>query len=151
MRHKDKVKRKWWIIGVVTPVLLLVALVNMPPLTPCLSSHPASDQERWFPATSVIVQPWRGQHHVYGIFIIPVQYKFDHLYRATLTIQGVGTELQAGSPEDEDRDGASPKAGFYTKRVYLSTRAAFRVLLRGGFGDLVMSCHWWLILTEKAR
>jgi len=133
------------------PVLLTVILLNMPPFTDCAPNPPASDGEYWFPPTRVVVQPWRGPHHVYGVFVVPERYKFDHLYKATLTIQGIGAELQAGSPEDVDTEEASPEAGSYRKRVYLSTRTAFRVLLTGGFGDLTMPCHWRLILTEKAR
>jgi len=145
------VSRVRWIIGAVAPVLLVVILVNMPPLTPCMSNPAASDGQYWFPATRVVAEPWRGKHHVYGIFTIPERYKFDHLYTATLTIQGIDAEFQAGSPEDEDAQGAQVETGFYNKRVYLSTRTALWFLVTGRFGNVRTSCHWWLSITEKSK
>jgi len=88
---------------------------------------------------------------VYGIFTIPEQYKFDHLYTAKLTIQGVPTAFQAGSPEDEDINSGRAEPGYYIKRVYLSTRTSLWFLLTGRFGDLRTSCHWWLIVADRVR
>ena len=133
--------------------LLAVAtvLAALPPLTPCFSEGPVAAGQYWFRATKTVVEPWRGPHHVYGIFTIPVQYKFDHLYTARLTIQGVPTQFLAGSPEDEDINGGRAEPGYYIKRVYLSTRTALWFLLTTRFGDLRTSCHWWLVITDRVR
>ena len=142
-----------WIATAVVVALLAAAtlLVNMPPLTECPSETQVAARQHWFRAMQTMVQPWRGPHHVYGIFTIPEQYKFDHLYTAKLTIQGVPTEFQAGSPEDEDIYSGRPKPGYYAKRVYLSTRTALWFLLTGRFGDLRTSCHWWLVISDRVR
>jgi hypothetical protein len=102
-------------------------------------------------ASKTVAQPWLGPHHVYGVFTVPERYKFDHLYTAKLTIQGIPAEFQAGSPEDEDAWGAPAEAGYYTKRVYLSTRTALWFLVTGRFGDLKSSCHWWLVIADRVR
>ena len=88
----------------------------MPLLTECRSEAPVAAKQHWFHATQTVVQPWRGPHHVYGIFTIPEQYKFDHLYTAKLTIQGIPAEFQAGSPEEEDIYGGRAEPGYYIKR-----------------------------------
>ena len=122
-------------------------LINVPPLTECGSEPPVQTKQYWFRAERTYVQPWRGPHHVYGLFTVPNQYKFHHLYAATLSIQGVETEFTAGSPEGSD-DTVITKPGYYTKRVYISTRTALWFLATGRFGDLRMPCHWWLVLTD---
>ena len=150
MRRKDKVKRKWWIIGAAVPILLAVVLVNMPPATECMSSPPVTEHQYWVRASKVVAQPWRGRHQVYGIFTISEQFKFDHLYKASLTIQGIDAEFKAGSPEDEESANVTTESGYYTKRVYLSTRTALWFLVTGRFGNVRTACHWWLVIASRA-
>jgi hypothetical protein len=148
-----KKSRAAWIAGAVVVALLAMAtvLVNMPPLTECRSETQVAAKQYWFRATQTMARPWLGPHHVYGIFTIPEQYKFDHLYTAKLTIQGFPAEFQAGSPEDEDIFTVRDEPGHYIKRVYVSTRTALWFLLTGRFGDLRTSCHWWLVIADRAR
>jgi hypothetical protein len=141
---------------VVTAVVLLtlatsIALINVSPVTECRTQAPLEPKQHWFQAVQTVVEPWLGPHHVYGTFIIPKQFKFDHLYTAKLMIHGAPTEFQAGSPEDEDTDSGQPAPGHYVKRVYLSTRIALWFLLTGQFGDLKASCHWWLVIRDRVR
>ena len=148
-----KKSRTAWIVTSVVLALSATAtvLVNMPPLTECRLEAPVAAKQYWFPATETVVQPWLGPHHVYGIFTIPERYKFDHPYTAKLTIQGLPAEFQAGSPEDEDFYSGRAEPGYYTKRVYVSTRTALWFLLTGRFGDLRTSCHWWLVIADRMR
>jgi len=148
-----KKRKAPWIVLAVALAFLATAtvLVNVPPLTECRSEAPVVTREYWFRAMQTVAQPWRGPHHVYGIFSIPVQYKFDHLYTAKLTIQGVTTEFIAGSPEDEDIYSGRAEPGYYIKRVYLSTRTALWFLLTGRFADLRTPCLWWLVIEDRVR
>ena len=127
----------------------VIVLVNAPPLTDCRPEVSSGRKEYWVRAVETVAQPWRGSHHVYGIFEIPEQYKYHHLYSAKLMIQGFETEFNAGSSEDEDPDTFIAEPGHYIKRVYVSTRTALWFLLTGRFGDLRTSCHWWLILGDR--
>ena len=124
-------------------------LLNMPPLTDCRSEPPVVVGQRWFSATQTVVEPWQGQHHVYGMFIVPDQYGRDRLYRAKLVIQGFSQEFAEVSPEGGDNDNGRAEPGHYIKRVYLPTRTALWFLLTGRFGDLNMPCHWWLVITDR--
>lgn len=144
--------KKSWLIAfsiLFTLVTTATVLVNMPPLTDCRSEIPVVEKQHWFRATHMVVQPWRGPHHVYGIFKIPEQFKFDHLYTAKLLIEGVAVESIAGSPEDEEVYSGRREPGHYIKRVFLSTRTALWFLMTGQFGDLKMPCHWWLVITDR--
>ena len=78
-----------WTLATVAFALLATAmvLVNMPALTDCRSEAPVAAKQYWFRATQTVVQPWRGQHHVYGMFSVPEQYRYDRLYTARLIIQ----------------------------------------------------------------
>jgi hypothetical protein len=148
-----KKRRAAWIVTAVAFALLATAtvLVNMPPLTDCRAEAPVETKQHWFRATQTVIQPWRGPHHVYGVFSVPTQYKFDHLYTAKLAIQGISAEFEAGSPEDEDTYSGRSEPGYYVKRVYLSTRTALWFVVTGRFGDLRTSCHWWLVIADRER
>ena len=135
----------------VASLLTAIALVNMPPSSECRSEASAEETQHWFRAKQTVVQPWLGPHMVYGIFVIPNRFKSHHLYASTLTIDGIASELIAGSPEDEDKYYGTPDPGYYFKRVGFSTRTALWLLLIGRFGDLRASCHWWLMIADRER
>ena len=147
--------RKYRTTRIVTATVLVLlaavlALVNAPPLTDCDSETPASLNKRWFRAIQTVAQPWRGPHHVYGVFSIPDQYRRHRLYTATLMIQGFAEEFPEISPESHIySDPANP--GQYIQHVYIPTRIAIWLLLTGRFGDLKMPCHWRLVIADRMR
>jgi hypothetical protein len=144
-------KPRWLIVLSILLALLSTAtvLLNMPPLTDCRSESPVADGQYWFRATQTVVQPWQGQHHVYGTFSVPDHYGRDRLYRAKLVIQGFSQEFAEVSPEGGDNDNGRADPEHYIKRVYLPTRTALWFLVTGRFGDLKMPCHWWLIIADR--
>ncbi|MDH5670379.1 MAG: hypothetical protein OEY86_20450, partial [Nitrospira sp.] len=123
---REGLVKRWrrWIVGAVVATMIAAVLLNMPPFTECEQNSPVSDYQYWFSPAEIVVQPWRGRHHVYGDFTVPERYKFDHLYTAKLVILGAAAELQAGSAEDEIPNSGRSEPGYYTKRVYVSTRTA---------------------------
>lgn len=108
-----------------------------------------SGRQHWVRATEIVVQPWRGEHHVYGVFTIPVRYRDQCRYTAELKIYG----LSAGFPDITSGAGNAydeqANREHYLKRVYFPTRMAFWFLLTGRFGDLTTPCHWWLAIVEQ--
>lgn len=125
------------------------ALILMPPFTECTPSPPVSDHRHWFRAAEIVVQPWLGQHHVYGIFSVPEQYGRHRLYKAKLVIQDMIDDLPETSPEAGRMYGNRVDPGRYVMRVHLPTRRAFWLLLTGRFGDLKKSCHWWVVMADR--
>ena len=146
-----KKSRAAWIVAVIAFALLATAavLVNMPPLTGCRSEVPVAAKQYWLRATQTVVQPWRGPHHVYGMFSVPDQYRYDPLYTARLVIEGLIEEFPETSPEGGDIFNSRDKPGHYIKRFYLPTRTALWFLLTGRFGDLKTTCHWWLVIADR--
>jgi hypothetical protein len=143
--------RTAWIATAVVIALLATAtvLVNMPPLTECHLEAPVAARQYPFRAIHTMVRPWRGPHHVYGIFSVPDKYKRDRLYTARLMIRGLTEDFPESSPEGGDMYNGRADPGHYNKRVYLSTRTALWFLLSGRFGDLKMPCHWWLAIADR--
>lgn len=148
------VRGRWWpgivLVGIGIFVAVLSWFLQLPARTACGDAQHVEGEEHWFQATDTVVQPWRGRHHVYGVFVIPAQYKFDHLFTAKLVIQGVHNELLAGSPEYTDVPSSTWEPGSYRKRAYLPTRATLKFIAMGRFGDLKMPCHWWLVIRNRA-
>jgi len=142
-----------WIVtsAVLTLPAALLVLVNVPPLTDCRSETAVDSNQRWFRAARIVVQPWRGPHHVYGTFSVPDRYKRDRLYTAKLMIQGFTEEFTVNSSEGKDIDSGLTEPGHYMKQLYLPTRTALWFLLTGRFGDLRLPCHWWLVIADRVR
>ena len=46
-------------------------LVNKPPTADCSAEAPADHKVHEIRAAKVVVQPWLGEHRVYGIFMVP--------------------------------------------------------------------------------
>lgn len=146
-----KHNRLAWIVTACIPLVSVIGLASMPPLTECNLGPPTNSRDQIFQAHYVVVQPWKGPHHVYGIFSLPVQYRRDRLYAARLVILGVAEDLQAISPELGPADWSSSEASHYMMRVQFQTRKALWILLTGRFGDLQSACHWWLVIAERVR
>lgn len=142
-------RRATWLIGSVLSVLTVTILLNMPPMTGCGHNLPVSGHQHWFNATEIVVQPWRGEHHVYGVFTIPVQYQDQRLYSARLTIKSLSNGFPEVSPESGKFYDERVDTAHYRMRVYFPTRMALWFLLTGRFGDLTMPCHWWLAIQDR--
>jgi hypothetical protein len=137
-------------IGLVI-VTAIIVLMNAPHRRDCSFETPSDANKKWFRAERVVVQPWRGRHHVYGVFTVPLRYKRDRLYTARLMIEGLSEESSDETPEGDDLSSGPTVVGHYIKRMYLPTTTALALLLTGRFADLKMSCHWWLIIADRVE
>jgi len=147
-------RRRIWGVSILLTLaaaMVIAWLVNKSPMTACGLEGPGSSGEHKIRAVQVVVQPWHGQHNVYGIFKIPERYKDDRRYATRLKIQEFTASLYAGGAEEENRDSIMVEHGHYFKRVYVPTRTALWFLLIGRFGDLRAPCHWWLVFVDRAR
>ena len=124
-------------------------LANVPPFAECRVEVPVAASQYWFRATQTVVQPWRGPHHVYGVFSVPEQYKRHRFYSARLAIQGFTEEFSETSTEGGEVYIGRAEPGYYLMRVNLSTRTALWFFLTGRFGDLKTPCHWWLVISDR--
>jgi len=136
------------IVVIFVLLAVVLVLVNVPAMTDCRGT-PAESNKQWFRAVRIVVQPWRGPHHVYGIFNVPLLYKYDRLYTAKLVIQGFPLESSEASPEGGVIANGQAEPEHYIKRMYLPTRTALWFLLTGRFGDLRTACHWWVVIADR--
>ena len=97
-------------------------------------------------ATKVIVQPWLGRHHVYGIFMIPDEYEQAQFF--VLTVKGAGSycSKQFGSQKNFNDIFAEP--GTYLLRKFIRTRTALRLILQGLYSQINDKQNWTLTFPE---
>src|SRR3989442_11407649 len=108
-------------------------LLNKPATGDCGGEAPTNHKVHEIRATKVVVQPWLGEHHVYGIFMVPNRYKHHSKDAATLTVRGVDHYFPLGSGERYVDDVAA-ESGYYLLRSHLQTRVALWFLVNGLFG-----------------
>jgi len=138
-----------WFVTASFSVLVVIGLASRPPITECNSGPPANTNNQLFQAHQVVVQPWQGPHHVYGIFSLPAQYRRDRPYTARLVILGVAEDMLEISPESGSMGESNDEVGHYLVRVHFQTRKALWILLTGGFGNLKSACLWWLMVSDR--
>lgn len=87
----------------------------------------------------VVVEPWKGEHNIYGIFQIPEGYSHQKIFTVTIpkekTFCGVFVE-------DNDFAGVQPKPGYYLIKGFFRTRMALRILFRGKGSELKQPQNW---------
>jgi hypothetical protein len=97
-------------------------------------------------ATKVIVQPWRGRHHVYGIFMIPNEYKQSPFFLVTVKGAGSYCSKQFGHKKNFDDIFAEP--GTYLVKKFIRTRTALRLILQGLYFQVNNKQNWTLTFPE---
>ncbi|BAY28255.1 hypothetical protein NIES2107_00790 [Nostoc carneum NIES-2107] len=97
-------------------------------------------------AAKVIVEPWRGKHHVYGVFMVPNEYKESPFF--VLTVKGFGNECAKPFGYKQYYDGISAAPGTHLLREYIRTRTALRLILQGLYNQLNDKNNWTLTYPQ---
>ncbi|MEH1944770.1 MAG: hypothetical protein V7L01_31775 [Nostoc sp.] len=97
-------------------------------------------------ATKVIVQPWRGRHHVYGIFMIPDEYKQAPFF--VVTVQGAGSYCSKQSGHKKNFNNIFAEPGTFLVRKFIRTRIALRLILKGLYFQIDDPNNWTLTFPE---
>ena len=97
-------------------------------------------------ATKVIVQPWRGRHHVYGIFMIPDEYKQAPFF--VLTVQGAGSYCSKQFGYKQNFDDIFPEPGTYLVKKPIRTRKTLRLILQGFYSQVNDKNNWTLTFPD---
>src|SRR5207245_2320302 len=118
-------------VGVALMLAATVAwLLNKPATSDCGGEAPANHKVHEIRATKVVVQPWLGKHHVYGIFTVPDRYKHNKSYAVTMTVRGFDHHFAVFQRADKQYpDDITAERGHYVKRVYVPTRVALWLLV----------------------
>jgi len=93
-------------------------------------------------ASQVVVQPWFGEHHVYGIFMVPDEYQQAPFF--VLTVPGAGSYCSKPFGYSQNYDDVLAEPGTHLIRYYLRTRIALRLMLQGFYFQLNDKQNWIL-------
>jgi hypothetical protein len=100
-------------------------------------------------ASQVIVKPWLGQHHVYGIFMLPERYKESPSF--VLSVKDVGEFCYRPFGYSQSYDNVVAEPGTYLIRYYILTRMAMKKIFQGGYGELKQPQNWTLTVQEPTK
>jgi hypothetical protein len=95
---------------------------------------------------TVVVEPWRGRHHVYGVFMLPNEHQLN--YPIMLTVKGAGSYRKEAHMVKINIEGYPVRSGHYLLQVNLKTRVALWMILRGLAYQLRQSPNWTLSYTQ---
>lgn len=137
-------------VSVVLVLTITVAwLLIKPPTYDCTIEH-STDSCQIRPS-KVIIRPWLGQHHVYGIFMLPLRYRSGRTYSGTISVRSfIGEFIPDSQPQAQQIDDVVAEPGYYVVRGYLPTRVALWFLVSGQFGDLRTPCNWRLEFVKRS-
>ncbi|HLO88613.1 MAG TPA: hypothetical protein VK203_26885 [Nostocaceae cyanobacterium] len=97
-------------------------------------------------ATKVVVQPWLGEHHVYGIFMVPEQYKQTPFF--ILSVKDIDPKCSRPFGDRQYFDGVFAEPRTYLVKDYIRTRTAIQLILKGLYFQLNDPKNWTLIFPE---
>lgn len=124
-------------------------LLSKPSTHDCVVEH--STDFYLIRPSKVIVQPWMGQHHVYGIFIVPLRYRSSRSYSGTISVESfIGEFIPDSQPQVQQIEDVVEEPGDYVVRGYIPTRIALWFVLSGQFGDLRTPCNWKLEFVKRS-
>ncbi len=109
---------------------------------------PTNNNKYYTYPEKIVLQPWRGQHHVYAVFQIPNDYQYEYLFR--LKIPGEPIHCGGLVPVKQNVIAGIPrKPGYYLIRGYLNTRIALNLIVQGKINQLQQPQNWQLGYVKK--
>ena len=145
--------RSMAITSIVVVLLLADAggwFLNRRPDTDCLPEASPPQRGTQAHAIKTVVQPWRGPHHVYGLFIVPSHSVEIRRYAVTISVEGalyycmwVEKSLRQTTRVISVEDGG------YVVRAPVPTRVALWFLINGLIGDLRRPENWALVFSDQ--
>jgi len=136
-------------------VVLLLAdaggwFLNRPPNTDCLPAASTPQRGPEARAIETVVEPWRGRHHVYGLFIVPSQSVEIKRYAVTISVEGALYYcMWVEKSLRQTRQVISAEGGGYLVRAPVPTRIALWFLVNGLIGDLRRPENWALVFSDQ--
>lgn len=119
-----------------------------PPREGCQSQALADRDDQVILASKVVVRPWYGPHHVFGIFEVPAQYRHKK-HGEIVTLMGTLQKAEISDrPVEDHGDHFAAQPGRVAMHAHVRTRTALWFLLAGKLGDIENRCNWALIITQ---
>jgi hypothetical protein len=120
------------------------------PITSCREwGFFSSKSEKYYThPEKIVVKPWLGPHHVYGLFLIPDGYRNDLLFTVTIdkTKVNCGVFYYASRKLSES---INAKPGYYLIKGFLNTRVALELIIQGKGDQLKQPQNWKVGYVNK--
>ena len=116
-------------------------------LCPTMTDNLSKSNSLKFHPIKVVAEPWRGEHHVYSIFALPLQYK-DIYHRSQLLVKDTDTPWEV-TPTDGLKYGETAPENSFLVIGFFPTRLTLWYWVSGRFGELKQPCNWTLHLFPK--
>jgi hypothetical protein len=116
-------------------------------LCPTMTDNLSKSKSLKFHPIKIVAEPWRGEHHVYSIFALPLQYKETYNH-SQLLVKDTDTPWLI-TPTDGLRYGAIAPEDTFLVIGFFPTRLTLWYLISGRFGELKQPCNWTLYLFSK--
>ncbi|MEA5577935.1 hypothetical protein [Anabaena sp. UHCC 0451] len=97
-------------------------------------------------ATQVLVKPWLGEHHVYGIFQVPDEYKKSRFF--VLSIPGDRQYCSRPFGYRENYDDVFAEPGKLLIKHYIRSRIAVKMIFQGLYFQLNNPQNWTLTFPK---
>jgi len=137
-------------VAVVLVLTITIAWLLSKPATHDCALENSTDSYKIRPG-KVIVRPWLGQHHAFGIFMVPLRYRSGRTYSGTISVESFVSEFIPDSqPRVQQVEDMVAEPGYYLVRGYIPTRIVLWFLLSGQFGDLRTPCNWTLEFVKRS-
>lgn len=97
-------------------------------------------------ASQVVVKPWLGEHHVYGIFQVPNEYKESQFFMLSIPGDRKYCSRPFGYKQNFDDVFADP--GTHLIRRYVRSRIAVKMIFQGLYLQLNNPENWTLTFPK---
>jgi hypothetical protein len=97
-------------------------------------------------ATQVLVKPWLGEHHVYGIFQVPDEYKNSRFF--VLSIPGDRQYCSRPFGYGTNYDDVFAEPGTSLIKHYIRSRIAVKMIFQGLYFQLNNPKNWTLTFPK---
>jgi hypothetical protein len=116
-------------------------------LCPTMTDNLSKSNSLRFHPIKIVAEPWRGEHHVYAIFALPLQYQ--NIYnRSQLLVKDTDTPWLI-TPTDGLKYGEIAPEDSFLVIGFFPTRLTLWYWLSWRFDDLRQPCNWTLHLFPK--
>lgn len=116
-------------------------------LCPTMTDKLSKSHSLRFHPIKIVAEPWRGEHHVYAIFALPLQYQ--NIYnRSQLLVKDTDTPWLI-TPTDGAKYGEIAPEDSFLVIGFFPTRLTLWYLVSGRFSELRQPCNWTLHLFPK--
>lgn len=102
---------------------------------------------RWTYPEKLVVQPWKGQHHVYALFELDDRVAIGEPILVAIRSGGVSCRVAWNS--GRQIEGVMASTGKYLMYAHMRTRDAIPLILQGYWSEMTHRSNWSVIYPNR--